>query len=506
MATEAMDRGGSPILTKGFYGGSFIESRVGLPPTELYNVGSSKDRQIVFYNGVAQLAGSGAYKNYWRDGGAMSSLKSEFSVAYENARARAGVIIPESIKTNYEDRIEAYVSCMGLADGIQHCDGSMSTLAEQIIPQEHEISLGWDEHKAELMLNDPAIVFPLSWIRDYADRGVLPYYWKKEKEEKDPTSIPIFITKTAELLHKDQDWKKYREAHDIPDDIEKSLVKIALSFYIVEDLPYLQKGLKDGTKKFTDPRAKDFKNKDGSIGLANPEDSKCGFLPFDNVYYSTILDPTGVLDFKQVFTKRPEIITEIKNFFKFADDNYSGAMGRKRPNEMTVKDLKRQGKVWELLVGGSQGSGLSDFSKFGEAIYGLCNLYNIQPKDGSRSDILGYMVGEAVYFKTMALMAGVPDSESTKQLRRVLSLGAFDTPEELERVSAGVLGAQGVGFYGALQTVAQFDLHIGTEHYNQAIAMLKSGIKDPKKALLGQKAMVAAAAFNRLTGSGGKKR
>jgi len=57
MATEAMDRGGSPILTKGFYGGSFIESRIGLPPTELYNVGSSKDRQIVFYNGVAQLAG-----------------------------------------------------------------------------------------------------------------------------------------------------------------------------------------------------------------------------------------------------------------------------------------------------------------------------------------------------------------------------------------------------------------------------------------------------------------
>jgi len=497
MATEAMDRGGSPILTKGFYGGSFVESRVGLPPTELYNVGSSRDRQIVFYNGVAQLAGSGAYMNYWRPGGAMSSLKSEFSVAYENARSRAGVVIPESIKVNYEDRIEAYVSCMGLADGIQHCDGSMSILAEQIIPQEHEIKLGWDKHKAELILNDPAIVFPLSWIRDYADRGVLPYYWYKEKEEKDPTSIPTFITKTAELLHSDPDWQNYRVAYDIPDDIEKSLVKIALSFYIVEDLPYLQKGLKDGTKKFTDPRAQ---------GIADPDSSSCGFLPFDNVYYSTIMDPTSVLRFKQVFPGRKDIIEGIKDFFEFADNNYSKGMGRKRPYEMSVKDLKRQGKVWDLLVGGSQGSGLSDFSKFGEAIYALCNLYNIQENEGSRSDILGYMVGEAVYLKTMALMAGVPDSESTKQLRRVLSLGSFDTPEELERVSSGVLGAQGVGFYGALQTVAQFDLHIGTEHYNQAIAMLKTGIKDPKKALVGQKAMVAAAAFNRITGSGGKKR
>lgn len=499
MSAEAIDRGGTPILTKGFFGGSFIESRQGLPPTELYNIGDPTDRQIVFYNGIAQLAGSGAYRNYWAPGGAMNSLKSEFSVAYENARVRAGIVIPESIKTSYEDRIEAYVSCMGLADGIQHCDGTMAVLAEQIMPQEYELDLGWNEHKMRMILEDPAIIFPLSWIRDYSNRGVLPYFWKKQKDG-DPTSVSTFVAKTAELMHSNPDWQNYRQAYNIPDNIEKSLVQIALSFHIVEDLPFLQKDLKDGRVVFSDPRA---------VGIANPDSSNCGFLPFDNVYYSTLMNPTGILKFKQVFPDNPEIVQEIAGFFEFADNNFSGGLGRKRPYEISVKELKRLGKVWDLLIGGSQGSNLSDFSKFGEAVYALCNLYNIQPggQNPNRADVLGYMVGEAVYFKTRALMVGIPDGEATAQLMRVLSLGSFDTPAELDKVTSGVLGSQGVGFYGALQTAAQNGLHIGTEHYNQAIAMLKTGIKDPVTARrVGQPLMVAAAAFNRFTGLGAKKR
>jgi len=499
MAAEVIDKGGAPIITKGFLGGYSVESRQGIPPTELYDVNSSMDRQIVFYSGVAQLAGSGAYMNYWRPGGAMSSLRSEFSVAYENALARGGVTVPETIKAAYEDRIVAYVSCMGLADGIQHCDGSMAVLAEQIIPQEHELSLGWNEHKMRMMLDDPAIAFPLSWIRDYSSRGTLPYYWKKQKDG-DSTSVSTFVVKVAELMHSNPDWQAYRLAYNIPDDIEKALVQIALSFHIAEDLPFIQKDLRDGRVVFSDPRA---------MGIANPNSSNCGFLPFDNVYYSTLMDPTGILKFKQAFPNNPEIVTEIASFFDFADNHFSGGLGRRRPYEISVKDLKRHGKVWDLLIGGSQGSSLADFSKFGEAIYALCNLYNIQPGPGNpdRADVLGYMVGEAVYFKTMALMVGIPDGEVMAQLMRVLSLGSFDTPAELEKVTAGVLGSQGVGFYGALQTAAQFGLHIGTDHYNQAIAMLKTGIKDPEKAIrVGQPAMIAAAAFNRFTGIGGGKR
>lgn len=499
MTAEAIDKGGSPILTRGFLGGYSIESRQGIPPTELYDVGSPRDRQIVFYSGVAQLAGSGAYTSYWRPGGAMSSLRSEFSVAYENARAKSRITIPEQIKAMYEDRIVAYTSCMGLADGIQHCDGTMAVLAEQIIPQEYELSLGWDEHKMKMMLDDPAIAFPLSWIRDYSNRGTLPYYWKKQKEG-DPTSVSTFVVKTAELMRSDPGWQTYRVANNIPDGIEKSLVQIALSFHIVEDLPFLQKDLRDGNVVFSDPRA---------AGIANPNASNCGFLPFDNVYYSTLMNPVGILKFKQVFQNNPEIISEIAGFFDFADSHFTGGLGRRRPYEMSVKDLKRQGKVWDLLIGGSQGSSLADFSKFGEAIYALCNLYNIQPGSGNpnRADVLGWMVGEAVYFKTMALMVGIPDDEVVAQLVRVLSLGSYDTPAELEKVTAGVLGSQGVGFYGALQTAAQFGLHIGTDHYNQAIAMLKTGIKDPNKAIkIGQPAMVAAAAFNRFTGLGGGKK
>lgn len=501
-----MDRGGSPVLSTGFYGGSFVESRMGLPPSRLLNVGDPTDRQIVFYDGLAQLVGKGAYQNYWRPGGGMASLMSEFSVAYENARARAGVVIPESVKMTYDARIIAYASCMGLADGIQHCDGTMGILAEQIIPQEHELSLGWNESKRDMMLSDPAIGFPLTWIRALGDNGNLPYYWSLQK--KDPTSIPRFVDGLSEQMAVSPEWQAYRTHYQIPEGIEKSLIKIAMAYYIVEDLPSLHRRLANGTTVFTyEP---DPVNHPGVIGPdVNPTASNMGFLPFDDVYYS-LVDPAGILRFKQICPDDPEIVQEVANWYQFVDQHFTGGLGNKRPSEISVKDLKRSGKVWDLLYGGSQGSSMADFTKFGEAVYALCNLYNM-PNEAltNRANILGYMVGEAVYIKTLALMVGVPKGETMAQLQRVLSLGPLDTPAELEKVSAGVLGSQAVGFHGAQQVAAQFGLHIGTEHYNIAVAMLKTGVSDPKRARMVQNLMVGASALNRLTGMSqpaGKKR
>ncbi len=503
MSPEAVDRGGTPILTRGFYGGSFSESRIGIPPSELLNVGDARDRQKVFYSGVAQLADlSTAYTNYWRPGGAMSSLQSEFSVAVENARSRAGVVIPEEVKSAYEERVVAYVSCMGLASGIMHCDGTAGFLAESIIPQEYEIDKGWDSHKAEMMMSDPAINFPLSWIRDYADSGTLPAYWLREKQ-KDMTAIPEFVTKMAGAMAASPEWDAYCQHYQIPRGIEKELVKIALGFYIVEDLPVLQGRLARGEVEFTDPRIDQGRD-------VVPESSNCGFLPFDNVYYGTYQNPVGILKFKGVFPDDPEIVRGVEDFFTYAGNVFGGGQQRmmdKRPSQISVKDMKRYAKVWDMIVGGSQGTSMADFSKFGEAIAALCNLYNMPGEKEMRADVIGWMVGEAVYIKAKALMAGVPDGEVVGQLMRVLSLGDFDTPQELDRVQQGVLGSQGVGFFGALQVARQFGLRIGTPHYNEAVAMLKTGIKDPRWAKVGQDGMVVAAAFNRfLGGASGRKR
>lgn len=499
MAAEAIDRGGSPILSKGFFGGSFQESRVGIPPSEYFNIGSAADRQIVFYSGMAELGGAdSAYQSYWRAGGVMSSMSSEFSVAIANAKTRAGVVVPEEVKDAYDERIVAFSSCLGLASGIMHCDGTMAVLAEQIIPQEHELAKGWDEKKAEIMRNDPAIAFPLEWIRQFADRGTLPYYWKRESDG-DPKAIGEFKRKTAAaLVDPHSGWDAYRIAHDIPEGVEESLVTIALGYFIAEDLPAFQTRLATGVVHFTDPRAP----------VAIPDKSDCGFLPFDNVYYATLRNPVGILEFKQIFPNQPEIKEALKGFFSYSNTYFAGRVSDESPSQLTVKDLKRQGKVWDLLVGGSQGTTMADFSKFGEAIYALCNLYNMPGKVGDRADVVGWMVGEAVYIKTLALMSGVPSGQTVAQLARVLSLGQESTVAELERVSAGVLGEQGVGFYGAMQVASQFGLRIGTDHYNQAVAMLKTGIKNPKLAReAGQPIMVGVAAVNRLFGGGsGKKR
>jgi hypothetical protein len=509
---ETIDKSGAPVLATGFVWGSSIESRMGLPPSELLNIGSAEDRQRVFYKGIAQLGSpDSSYLNYWRPNGAMGALISEFTVAAENAKMRAGVVVPERVMQSYQQKIIAYMSCMGLASGIMHCDGAMGTLAEQIMPQEHELDKGWDKYKSDLLLHDPAISFPLTWIRDHSTSGVLPYYWYRESSMGDKTAIPEYVGKLADAMARDRSWQVMCQARGIPAGIEKSLVKIALAYHIVEDLPILQSDLKAGRVSFTDPRAF-VRDQSGQVkSIADPSKSNCGFLPFDNVFFATFRDPTGILRFKQIFPNRPDIISAIDRFFSFADNEFGdGAkrMSDKRPYEISVKDAKRFGKVWDLLVGGSQGSSMADFSKFGEAIYALCNLYNMPGQVDRRADVVGWMVGEAVYIKTMALMAGVPDGEAWAQLARVLSLGPLDTPQELERVSAGVLGAQGTGFFGALQVIEQFGLKVGTEHFNQAVAMLKTGIKDPNRAIAGQAGLVVAAFLNRFIapGVGGAKR
>ena len=382
---EALDRSGTPYLIVGFVGGSFSESRMGIPPSTLLNIGLECDRKTVFYNGIAQLAGpEGAYTNYWRPGGVMSSLQSEFSVAIENARA-ADAIIPDVVKDTYDQKIVAFGSCMGLSSGIQHCDGTMRVLAEQIMPQEHELAKGWDKTKSELMLNDPAVAFPLDWIRQHAESGTLPYFWSKQKI--DPTSVPGYLKKLAVAMEVDAAWQRVKATNGISNGLENSLTKIAYAYFVAEDLPTFQEKIKNGTVHFTDSRAP----------IADPDASDCGFLPFDNVYYATLKDPTGILRFKQIFPNNPEIIEDIRKFFTASDAHFAGRLMDKKPSELSVKDLKRFGKVWDLLVGGSQGSSLADFSKFGEAIFALNNMYNMAGLAATnRADIVGWMVGEAV--------------------------------------------------------------------------------------------------------------
>lgn len=490
MPVETIDPSGRVRLRRAFYGGWQERDPTGLRPSELLNPVSSLDRQKVFYSGIAELGrGSFVWSTWWRDGGLVSTLQSEFSTAFDTAR-QVGVAIPDTVLRGYKERIVSFGALQGMYGCIRYCDGAIGVLADMLPPENYMKEYGWKKGMADLIVKDPAIAIPLEWIRQWGENGTLARYWHREVEG-DTKAMDEFIEKAAEMLRNSSGWKKQREQFRIAEGIEESLLEIALKFWVVEDMPDLHRAGVLGNVEFS-------KKVEVQPRWDRPN---MGFMPFDDVFWSNLDKPTGILEAKGVFLDMPEILKSAHDFFTFMDNNFPGGrkMSGRIPSECTVKDLKRYAKVWDLLVGGSQGTSLTDFSKFGEAIFSLCNLYANIP---NRADVLGWMVGEAVYMKTLAVMAGTKDRGFWDQLFKVLSLGGEDTPRELAAAAGGVLGESGEAAYGAIAAaIKQFGLRVGTEHYRQAVAMLKTGIADPQKALrIGQPLLIAAAFVNRMTG------
>jgi hypothetical protein len=449
----------------------------------------------------------------------MDVLGSEFSTAIDNAADRHGVVVPRDVVLAYQEKIPVYVGCMGFASSIMHCDGTSGFMAENLIPPAYESDKWWDAHDREMMLRDPAVGFALTWTRNFADSGLLPYYWARQKGGE-KTAMDVYFDKFAENLQGHAGWNQLKSERHMPDGVERSVAKIAYAYFVTEDLPAYHAQLKtkvdaakvagrDPKSVFTFDRAP----------TPDPDRPNCGFLPFDDVLHG-FANPAGILNAKGVYPLDPEITQGVNEVFVLPDVYFPENLAYKHPSEITLKDLERWDKLWGGLVGGSQGTNMADFTKLPEAIAAACNLYNLADYDTAgniipgktrRADIIGKMIGDMIYYKVCAAMVA-SDENIFSQLSRVVQLGEEDTPAELAKVDAGILGAQGAGYNGALKEVRQFGLHIHTPKYNAAVAMLKTGIKDPTLAQVGRVGLALGAFLNRFTSptpgsvSGKKKR
>lgn len=501
---ETLDPSGQTILKRGFKGGAAEMNRMGIPPAELLNIASSEDRQRVFYGGISDLGSNRfAFLNYWKPGGMMSVLKSEFSTAADVA-GRYGVNIPVDVLRAYEERIVTYSTMMGLSSIIQHCDGNLAAVAEGIPSEAVMDELGWTDKRSKMIVSDPAVAWPLQWIKEHGENGTLLFYWYKVKN-REVDSMDDYIDKIANAMRADPKWAPYRSKHGIASNMEEDLTRTALNYWIVEYMPDLHRGLINGEVVPTDTRLLGLKNAKGKP-VFNVKTPNMGVMPFDDVFWSNLDEPTGILVAKNVFQsdeRHQRVIKAVHSFFTYANNTFDKQMRGRLPSEMTVKDIKRYTSLWDLLVGGSQGKNLTDFSKFGDAIFTVGNLYNgIE----NFQDVVGWMVSEALYAKALAAVSGGMNRGFSEQLFKVLSLGDEDTPRELQAARGGVLGADGAGQFGAIATaIHHFGLHVGTQHYYDALAMLRTGIPDPIKArALGQPVLAIASITNRFFG--GKRR
>lgn len=517
-----MDASGNIALTRGLWGGALDRSPIGIHPREHENPADTFGRQRFFYDAVAELATSDwLFAQYWFQGGPMDTVISEYTFALDEAVRRGQLTAEESLRLNnaYKHRATAFFSMEGLSSLSRNCDGAFVGMVDRMPAEIVMDQYGWDAKKSELISSDLAVAWPLKWIRQLADKGELAYHFYLEKSGQKPGALGEFKARVAQMMRESAEWKAYRDRNRIADNVEESLAGIALDYWRLEDQPEWHRKLYAEKKAAEEQHRAAVYFTNGMIGgvdinaKCDPGKPDMGILPADDVYWSNLDQPTGIIKAKHSFLRDPETLRDLHDALTYADakfppdpdnpDKNNGMPGR-IPSEISVKDMKRFTKVWDSWVGGSQATMLADFSKFPEGLDALCNLYNGIPH---MSDVVGWMVGKILLVKAKALLTNAGDKDFLTQMFKMLQLGDEDTPKELETAYGGVLGSGGEGTFGAIaKAVGQYDLHIGTKDYYDAIALLRTGIYRTGWAYAGQWVLAATSVFNRAFSMGGKRR
>lgn len=507
---ERISDQGSVILTKGLYGGYLDKVPTGIKPREHENPASSEGRQRFFYSAIKELSKSDwIFAKFWQPGGPMDTIGSEFSFALDEARRLGTIDEPteRKLKSDYEKRTIACICMEGMVSLVKNSDGALVNIVDKMPMPEVMDKYGWDDKKSALISGDPAVAWPLTWIRKHAESGaLLRHFYNGTTEEYKQILI--------QAMEKDVKWDTYRKKYGIADGVEDSVVNIAFDYWQLEDLPDFHRRLAAKEIILTDNVLVKKDGKDLLIkNVVEPMKPKMGVLPYDDIYYSNIDRPVDVIrNVKKVYARDPEILDLLHGFLTYNDRQFpidpenpnknQGLQGR-IPSELSVKDIDKWVKMQDALIGGPQAKMLADFSKFSEGLDALCNLYAGIPE---RGDVLGWMVGEIFYVKVRALMINSDREGFSDQVFKMLNLGDEDTPKEIDAAYKGMLGTTGTGTFGAIaRAVAGFELNIGSKHYHDALAMLRTGVKNPIIARMAQPVLAALSTVNRLTMSGKKR-
>ncbi|MFA4827275.1 MAG: hypothetical protein WC596_03460 [Candidatus Shapirobacteria bacterium] len=533
MAGERTDSSGQVVLNLGLWGGALDRNPVGIHPKEHENPADTLGRQRFFYSAISELAsGSWLFTEYWFKGGPMDTVVSEFTNSLDEAVDMKQMTEEDrlELKDAYKERAIAFLSMEGLASLAKHCDGSFAGMVDRMPQELVKDAYGWTEDRSAMIASDPAIGWPLNWIRDCADNGTLLELNWLAKKKGGSIDLETFKMTMARDMAKDPVWIKYCQDNQIPLGIEEKLVKIAYDYWTLEDLPEVHRRIYEKYKSWVDVNgrlpeegkgeieyfsgARVITDKSRTINhFLKPERPDMGVLPYDNVYWSNLDNPEGVIRSKHAFgTLDPAILQSVHDFLTYKDKQFpvkdddspdkSYGMAGRIPSEISIKDMKRFVKVWDCFIGGSQGTAMADFTKFGEGLDALCNLYSTIPH---MEDVVGWMVGEILYAKTKALMVNSGREGFADQIFKMLQLGDEDTPKELQQAAGGVLGGEGMGTFGAIgAAVGKYELRIGTPHYNEAIAILKTGLA--KGAMAGRYLLVFTSVINRIGQTKSRKR
>ena len=201
MPGEKIDPGGNAVLTKGLYGGYFDSVPTGVKPREHENPASSFGRQKFFYSAVKELSSTNwLFAKYWQPGGPVDTITSELSYGLDEA-SRMGQISKqekEKLGQDYETRAIAYICMEGMLSSVRHSDGAVFNIVDKMPSELVMAEYGWNPEKSKMISSDPAVAWPLYWIREQAEKGTLFRYLKDGDETLFKKKIGTHTEQTME--------------------------------------------------------------------------------------------------------------------------------------------------------------------------------------------------------------------------------------------------------------------------------------------------------------------
>lgn len=151
-----------------------------------------------------------------------------------------------------------------------------------------------------------------------------------------------------------------------------------------------------------------------------------------------------------------------------------------KPSNVGLKDFNRWNLLVDKWVGGSQAEGLDNFKTWLEGAEQLKALLQ------TRKDVfhLGGRIAAEIFLCKVKAFMSMKDTSFLKDLSNVLGTDPFDV-REFQAARGDLLGSGGAGEFGQIfEAMARINLNIAnTKEYEQAHAMLMTGVNDPEEAL-----------------------
>jgi len=425
-------------------------------------------------------------------------------------------------------RARAHCLCVTQRENIFHCDGDANNYVERSAPPAFLPDLQWDSDMAKVVREHPVVEF----FRDWYVNGSSGVIWGKNggdvvnrlKGTPGGRGIYQWAEDLKETIMKNEatakgleDFCEQKEPGSWNPKILKEQLEMAISYFVVEDYPrwafWAMNKASSGSDEtraevpWLDPDKAHLhsikaigKGRTGEVVVWNAEN-----LGVNHPFLS-LVRPVDLVRFKGGWDEsilRPlEHAFQYLAFGKWSEDKVL------TPSEVKIKDFGRWNALWSAVIGNTRGDMIDDFE---DLMKGFDKMVDMDPNRKDRADFFGYIAGEIVYSKVLALTSG-RRGRAFSNIARALAIEASSVPKEHQQAMQAFAGSGFSAEYGQIKEIVdRLGLNFGASpHYRTALDILITEAADPelakslapiRKVLLG-----IMAVGNTFTGGGSQKK